>query len=95
MDTKRITRSRNERVIAGVAGGLADYFQIDPLFVRLAFIVLGFVNGLGGILYFTLWMIVPNEGSRSEGQTTVSDAVNEMRTYVQDLAHQIRAALQR
>ena len=40
METRRILRSRNERMIAGVAGGLAAYFNIDPLVVRLGFALL-------------------------------------------------------
>lgn len=95
METRRINRSRSERMIAGVAGGLAAYFNIDPMFVRLAFIVLALINGLGAVLYLALWLIVPNEGSPSEGRATIGAAVDEMRAYVENLVSQIRAALQR
>ncbi|PDW02542.1 PspC domain-containing protein [Candidatus Viridilinea mediisalina] len=95
METKRINRSRSERMIAGVAGGLADYFNIDPMFVRLGFIVLSLFNGIGAILYFVLWLIVPNEGSVEEGRASVHEATDEMRTYLQNLVHQIRTVLQR
>jgi phage shock protein C len=95
METRRITRSRSERMIAGVAGGIATYFNIDPMFIRLAFIVLALINGIGAVLYFVLWLIVPNEGSQSEGRATVGEAADEMRAYVENLVNQIRAALQR
>ncbi|NCC34632.1 MAG: PspC domain-containing protein [Chloroflexia bacterium] len=95
MDIRRITRSRNERVVAGVAGGLGAFFNIDPMFVRLAFIVLAFINGIGGVLYLVLWLIVPNEDSMTEGRTTVQEAADEMRIFVENLVNQIRSAFQR
>jgi phage shock protein C len=95
METKRITRSRSERMIAGVAGGIAAYFNINPMFVRLAFVVLALINGIGAVLYLALWLIVPNEGSVSEGRATIGEAVDEMRIYVENLVSQIRAVFQR
>ncbi|MBP1465350.1 PspC domain-containing protein [Candidatus Chloroploca sp. M-50] len=95
MDIRRITRSRNERVVAGVAGGLGAFFNIDPMFVRLAFLVLAFINGIGGVLYLVLWLIVPNEDSLTEGRTTVQEAADEMRIFVENLVNQIRSAFQR
>lgn len=95
MDTKRITRSRSDRTIAGVAGGLGAYFGVDPLYFRIGLIVLTLFNGLGALLYFALWLIVPNEGSLTEGRSTVQDAVAEMQAYVENLVAQIRGAFQR
>lgn len=95
MDLRRITRSRNERVVAGVAGGLGAFFNIDPMFVRLAFLVLAFINGIGGVLYLVLWLIVPNEDSLTQGRTTVQEAADEMRIFVENLVNQIRSAFQR
>lgn len=63
MNGKRMTRSRGDRLIAGVASGLAAYFGIDPLFVRIGFVILSLFNGMGVILYLALWLIVPNEDS--------------------------------
>jgi phage shock protein C len=95
MDTRRITRSRSDRMIAGVAGGLAAYFGIDPLFIRIALVVLALINGFGAIIYLALWLIVPNEGSLSEGRSTVQEAVAEMQAYVEGLVSQVRRALGR
>lgn len=95
MDTRRITRSRSDRMIAGVAGGLAAYFGIDPLFIRLGLIVLALMNGFGALLYLALWLIVPNEGSLSEGRSTVQEAVAEMQAYVETMLTQIRSAIGR
>lgn len=56
-------RSRSDRMFAGVCGGLADYFGIDPVFIRLAFVLFEvFTAGAGGILlYAILWAIMPEE----------------------------------
>lgn len=57
---KRLFRSRNQRVIAGVCGGLAEYFNLDPTWVRLAFILLTLLGvGIFIIVYLIFWMIVP------------------------------------
>ncbi len=58
---KRLYRKRNDRMLAGVCAGLADYLTIDPTIVRIIFIVLVFA-GLGGVLvYLILWLITPEE----------------------------------
>ncbi len=56
--SKRLYRSRKDRVIGGVCGGLAEYFGVDPLVIRLAFLLLLFFGG-GLILYIIFWIIVP------------------------------------
>ena len=50
-------RSSNDRVIAGVAGGLAERLRVDPVVVRLAFVVLALAGGVGVVLYLVLWTI--------------------------------------
>jgi len=59
---KKLYRSRSERVVAGVAGGLAQYFEIDPTLVRAAVVLLGLVTH-GGILiaYLIMAVVVPEE----------------------------------
>src|SRR3954451_21659904 len=61
--TKRLTRSSRDRVLAGVAGGFGRYVGVDPVVVRLVFIVLAFFGGAGLILYGAAWLIVPSEDS--------------------------------
>lgn len=56
---KRLYRNTDERIIAGVASGVAAYFGIDPLIIRLLFIALLFANGLGLLIYIVLWIAVP------------------------------------
>ncbi|MBI3110325.1 MAG: PspC domain-containing protein [Ignavibacteriales bacterium] len=66
---KRLYRSRTNSVIAGVAGGLGEYLDIDPVLIRIAFVVATFAGGFGIITYIIAWVIMP-EGARSQPQAT-------------------------
>jgi phage shock protein PspC (stress-responsive transcriptional regulator) len=59
MAEKRLVRSEDEKVIAGICGGLADYFGIDPTLVRVAFLLLIPASGIGFVLYAVLMLIMP------------------------------------
>ena len=61
MDGKKITRSRTNRQVAGVAGGLGEYFNIDPTWVRIAFVAGTLAGGPGLIIYIILAIVMPNE----------------------------------
>ncbi|GEP35690.1 hypothetical protein NSZ01_34580 [Nocardioides szechwanensis] len=63
----RIRRSAYDRKVAGVAGGLARHFDIDPIILRVAFVVLSFFGGAGLIVYGACWILVPDE--RTEDAT--------------------------
>lgn len=64
---KRLYRSTTDRKIAGVCGGLAEYFNIDPTIIRVIFILLLLPGGLPGFVpYVILWIIVPEKGGRSK-----------------------------
>jgi phage shock protein C len=59
---RKLTRSRNDRVIAGVAGGLAEYLGIDSVLVRVALVVLVLLGfGAGVLLYLIMWIVVPED----------------------------------
>ncbi len=77
MATKRIYRSRKERIIAGVCGGLAEYLDIDPALVRLIMVILIFANGIGLLLYIIAWFIIPLEpkSQSPEGETLPENKV--------------------
>lgn len=61
-DLGRLRRSRIDRKVAGVAGGLGRHLDVDPLVLRVAFVVLAFFGGAGLILYGACWLLVPEEG---------------------------------
>lgn len=58
---KRLYRSRKDRMLGGVCGGIAEYFKIDPTLIRLIWAIFTLISvGLGGILaYFICWVIIP------------------------------------
>lgn len=58
---RKLYRSRKERLLAGVCGGLAAHFRLDPTWVRLIFILLFFLGGSALLIYVILWLIVPLE----------------------------------
>ena len=55
----QLTRSETDRVIAGVAGGIAERFGLDPTLVRIAWVVSIFFGGFGILLYVVLWIALP------------------------------------
>lgn len=55
----RLYRSTTDKVIGGVCGGLAAYFRVDPVVVRLAFVVFALAGGASVLLYIVLWIAVP------------------------------------
>ena len=61
---KRLLRSRKNRVIAGVCGGLGEYFDIDPVLIRLAWIVFSFFMGAGVFVYIIAWIAIPDAKSK-------------------------------
>ena len=58
---KKLYRSRKDKMIGGVAGGLGEYFEIDPTLVRIIFVVSLFLGGTGILAYVILWIVVPEE----------------------------------
>ena len=63
MEVKRLYRSREDRWIAGVGGGLARYFGMDPTPIRLGFILLSLWSGVGVLIYLIMVLVVPEEPS--------------------------------
>lgn len=58
---KKLYRSNKDKMLGGVAGGLAEYFDMDPTLVRVIFIITLFLGGTGVIAYIILWILVPEE----------------------------------
>ena len=70
--TKRLERSSADRVIAGVSGGLGRYFDLNPTFFRLGFVVLTLLGGAGILIYLAAVLVVPDEGKQSIAAETLS-----------------------
>jgi phage shock protein C len=59
--TQRLQRSRRDKMVGGVASGIANYLAIDPVIVRLAFVLGTFLHGLGLLVYLVLLVVMPSE----------------------------------
>lgn len=73
---RRLTRSSNDRVIAGVCGGLADYTGIDPIVFRIGFVVAALAGGAGIAGYVLAWIFIPEEGGEARSFRTDRDGPN-------------------
>ncbi len=56
---RRISLSTEDRKLAGVCGGLGEFFQVDPVFFRILFVLMVFAGGIGFVLYVILWLLIP------------------------------------
>ncbi len=79
MVKSRLTKSSTDKVIDGVCGGIAEYFSVDPVIIRLIFVVLLFINGFGILLYLILTIIMPKaENVDQLTKDTIQENVQEM-----------------
>lgn len=67
---ERLYRSREDKMLGGVCGGIASYFNIDPVIIRLIFIFFLFLEGSGLLAYLVAWVIIPVEPAQP-GDVTV------------------------
>src|SRR5881394_773463 len=66
---KRLERSRSDRMVAGVCGGLAKYFNVHPAFYRVGFVVLTLLGGAGILIYAAAALVMPAEGQEDSVAT--------------------------
>ena len=59
--TRKLYRSKTNRKLAGVCGGLARYFNVDATLIRVLFVLLAVLGGSGLVLYLAMWIIVPKQ----------------------------------
>ena len=87
---KKLYRSYKDKMLGGVAGGLAEYFAIDPTLVRIIFVVSLFAGGAGVLAYIILWIVVPEEpyafatSDPQTGSRTSEEAGSAQTTSAQD-----------
>jgi phage shock protein C len=84
-DIKKLYRSRDDRMIFGVCGGLAQYMNLDATLVRVFFVLLALLHGIGLIIYLILALVVPND---LDGQnfTILSDKTKEFGENIKEKA---------
>lgn len=89
MKEKQLYRSCTNRILGGVCGGLGEYFDIDPVVIRLIFVLLAFA-GVGIVTYLIAWIIVPADPACIKEDNEKKDATDEIREKAQEFAHEIR-----
>lgn len=66
--TSQLARSLDDRRIAGVCGGLGPYLRVDPVWVRIGFVIASLFWGFGLIVYAVLWIMLPEAGEGESGE---------------------------
>ena len=61
MEPKRLYRSRKDRMIGGICGGMGVYFNMDPVLIRVLWAICFFFGGAGLLAYLIAWIIIPEE----------------------------------
>ena len=78
-----------DRILGGVCSGLAEGFHVEVLWVRVAFVVLAFINGVGLLLYIVLWVLMPERaGYRPAGQNAFESMAADVKRAWADLRRQ-------
>jgi phage shock protein C len=89
-EEKRLYRSQTDHILGGVCGGLGAHFNIDPVLVRIAFVILGLVNGIGVVIYLIMWLIVPDVSAEGLTSSSVINAnVEDMKNRARDLGESV------
>lgn len=92
METRTLRRVRSERILGGVAAGVARALDIDPVFVRLGFLLLALINGFGTLLYLAMWLLVPAEDSREiDPRAQIRENIADMRAVVEEYVARVRS----
>ncbi len=58
-EPRKLTRSRTDKKVAGVCGGIAEYFHVDATVIRLLFVLATLLGGPGVLIYIVLWIVMP------------------------------------
>jgi phage shock protein C len=91
---RRLHRSRRDRVLFGVCSGLGEYFEIDPVLIRLGFVLITLAGGAGILAYLALAIVLPEEGAPDEpGQAALRRNLESLRANAGELTGDLRAGL--
>jgi phage shock protein C len=84
--SSKIYRSDSDYILAGVCGGLAEHFQIDPTLLRLVFVLLTIGGGSGVLIYLILWLVIPREN----GKTKESVREENIKEFTSDIEEKVK-----
>jgi len=88
---KKLYRSETNRLIAGVCGGLAEYFETDPVLVRIIFLFLSLIGAGGIFLYLILWVMIPEKNE--EHKNSAHDFAREVREHMNSSHNTVHSLL--
>ncbi len=94
-EIKKFYRSRTDRVLFGVCGGLGKYFSIDPVLFRLVFVALLIADGAGILLYLIMVLVTPEEPGRSSTDKDLKGEVDELADKIEKKAEELSGEMQR
>jgi phage shock protein PspC (stress-responsive transcriptional regulator) len=95
-ETKKLYRSRTDRVFLGVCGGLADYIEIDAVLVRLVAIILAVWGGVGFIAYLVGMLIIPEEPAGKESKKMKEETKgSDLKEKMEAAAQQVKAEVEK
>ena len=90
----RLYRSRNDRMLFGVCGGLAKYFGIDSSLMRIIVVLLALATGIGVLVYFIMAFVVPLEGStKTNPKEIVLENVEEVKTTAKEFGQDVKGTV--
>ena len=87
MTNKKLYRSTKDKIIAGVCGGLGEYFNIDSTIIRILFVLLALADGAGILIYLVMALIVPKKGG-----SEIKDNAKELAGKTKEIARDWRAS---
>lgn len=88
---RKLYRSETNRVLAGVAGGLGEYFGIDPILIRLVLVLTTIFGGSGILIYLVLWILIPNENDVDKNsEDTIKQNAEELKTKARAFAQEFK-----
>ena len=89
--SKKIYRSEEDRMLAGVAGGIGEYFEVDSTIVRIILVLLTIFGGSGILIYFVLWVLMPSESHVNKtSDDTIRANAKEMKAKAKNFADEFR-----
>jgi len=88
---KQLYRSCTNKIIAGVAGGMGEYFNIDPVLIRLIFVLLSIPGGAGIIIYIIAWIIIPEDPACASGKTGAEEIKEKANQFAEDLKMNVKS----
>lgn len=91
MEPKKLYRSSTDVMVAGICGGIAEYFGIDSSLIRIGFVILMLNFGSGFLAYLILWFIIPKNGNKKvEVEKVTEEIKDKAKTIVKKVKKEVK-----